>query len=349
MLVDFLTNLKLKIQRLQFTPKKQQALLEDLANLLEDGVSVNQALKLMEGFATSHLDLEVLRQMQLKMSEGEPFVLGLVGWCQNNLIDIILAGEEGGTLVDSIRMAANTVQDQNAGMDAFIQGLIYPGTMLIAGLAMMVYIGSTVFPRFISIKPSSEWPAIGQQALAFATFIKDFWWLVIIIIAAIVFTVNYILKNYVGEFRETFDKFIPFSIYRQIVGAHFMETLGLLIRNGVPLKQCLRITQKNAQPYFFSHLVLMEYRLSGGRDNIADVLDTGIIDQQDLARLRVIAVGKGFEEALIRQGKRSMARALQTNTLTGKVLGGMCMGTTASLLGFIFYAIYSIGTSLANQ
>ncbi len=346
--MNFFEKLLLKFQQIQFTPKKQEALLEDLANLLEDGVSVNAALQLIQGFTTSHVELEVINQMQLKMSEGEPFVLGLVGWCQGNLIDIILAGEEGGTLVESIRMAAHTVQDQNEGLDAFIQGLIYPGTMLIVGLAMLVYIGNTVFPSFVQIKPPSEWPVTGQNALALANFIKNFWWLMLVGLVSFIFVLRYLMEHYVGDLRESLDKVVPFSIYRQILGARFMETLGLLIRNGVPLKQCLRISQKNAQPYFFSHLLLMEYRLSGGRDNIADVLDTGLMDPQDLARLRVIAIGKGFDEALIRQGKRSMASAVAKIKLTGKIMGGVCMALTASLLGFIFFSIYAIGTSLGS-
>lgn len=338
----------LKYRQLQFGPKKQQSLLEDLANLLEDGVSVNLALELMIGFAHSTLDVEVIRQMQIKMAEGESFVLGLQGWCQPNLIEIIRAGEEGGTLVESIRMAANSVHGQNEAISAVFQGITYPGTMFIVGLVMLVYIANTIFPSFAAIKPVEQWPSFGQAALSIANFVKSFWYLVLLGIGCFILAIRYLMNNYIGDLRSYLDKIPPISIYRELIGSRLMETLGLLIHNGVQLKQALKIVQRNAPPYLYSHLLMMEYRLSGGRDNIADVLDTGLINQQDLARLRVVAMGKGFDEALSRQGKRSMAKSISAIKFSGKIMGGILMACTGGLLGFIFYAIYSIGLSLAS-
>lgn len=338
----------IKYRQTQFTAKKQQSMLEDLANLLEDGVTVNTALDLMIGFANSSTEIEVIRQMQLKMAEGESFVLGLAGWCQNNLIEIIRAGEEGGTLVEAIRMASDTVQQQNEVTNAIIQGMFYPVVMFSAGLIMLVYIASTVFPNFIAIKPVDQWPGAGQFAVALAAFVQHYWWAVLLSIFGTYQLLKFITLNYIGELRAVIDKAPPFSIYRQVMGARLMETLGLLIRNGVLLKQSLKILQRNAPPYLYSHLLMMEYRLSGGRDNIADVLDTGLIEQQDLARLRIVAMGKGFDEALTRQGKRSMAKSVSSLKVTGKIAGGILIGFTASLLGFIFYAIYGVGLSIGT-
>src|SRR3989338_5098871 len=182
---------------MQFGPKKQESMLEDLANLLEDGVTVNVALNLMIGFAHSDLEIEVIRQMQLKMAEGESFVLGLQGWCQDNLIEIIRAGEEGGTLVEAIRMAVTTVQQQNEVIGAILQGMTYPSVMFVAGLIMLVYIASTVFPNFIAIKPVEQWPAAGQTAIGLAFFVRDFWWAMVLGLVGIFFVLNYIIQNYI--------------------------------------------------------------------------------------------------------------------------------------------------------
>ena len=60
--------------------------------------------------------------------------------------------------------------------------------------------------------------------------------------------------------------------------------------------------QYQANPYVNSHLVMMEHLLSMGKTNIADVLETGLISESDLMRLRVMAEVKGFEHGLIRMG-----------------------------------------------
>lgn len=341
-------NLVQKFKQLTFNNARQQHLLEDLAALLEDGATLNMALGLLSKQSRNNIELEVIRHMQIKMSEGESFALGLLGWYSNNLIEILRAGESGGALPDAMRMAASTVQQKNEALNTVLQSLLYPSLVFIAGLAMLVYISQTVFSNFAAIKPIAEWPANGQAAVQLAQFIEQWWWLIVVIFFIALYSTKRLLELYNGDFRKYIDLLPPFSIYRQMTAARLMETLGLLISNGILLKQALWLIQKSAQPYLKTHLLMMEYRLSGGRDNIADVLDTGLIDANDLARLRVIALGRGFESALIRQGRRAIDQSIQRMKFTGKVLGGLLMTLSAGLLGFIFYAIYSIGLSFSS-
>ena len=57
------------------------------------------------------------------------------------------------------------------------------------------------------------------------------------------------------------------------------------------------------------------------RENIAEVLDTGLISKADIIRLRIIAKGRGFEHALTRLGQLSATRNLKNVTLAAKVIG----------------------------
>ena len=330
-----------------FTTKEQQAFLEDVSMLVEDGVIVNQAIETIGKSATG-LTVEVANTILIRLAEGKQLADGMQGWFSDTAVEIIRAGEEGGTLAQSMQAAAKTVAQRNLVIGSLISSLVYPIIVLCLALGVMVFVKNSVFNSFATIKPVSQWPGNGQTAMALATFLQDWWWLALMAIIAIVLGFSYLLRYYIGSLWSMIDQ-IPFlSLYRKLTAARFMETLGLLITNGVVLKKALKILQRHANPYLSSHLLAMEYRLSGGKENIGEVLNTGLLDNSDLTRLRVIAQGKGFEHALIRQGRKAAADGIQVVELTGRILGALLLTLGGGLAAFLVIAIYSIGSTLAT-
>ena len=127
-----------------------------------------------------------------------------------------------------------------------------------------------------------------------------------------------------------------------------METLGLLLTNGIVLKRALALMQHQASPYLKWHLLLMEFRLSGGRDNIADVLETGLINPSTILRLKVIAKGKGFEQALVRLGRLTGEQNMKRISVVAKIAGGVLLTCGAAFAGFIIFAVYSVGSFVGS-
>ncbi len=133
------------------------------------------------------------------------------------------------------------------------------------------------------------------------------------------------MNNYVGELRPMLDKLPPFNLYRRFAAARLMETLGLLVTNGVVFKNAIKVMQYQANPYVASHLVMMEHLMAMGKGNIADVLSTGLIDEKNLLRLRVMAEVKGFEHGLVRMGVLGGEQSLKTLALVSKIIGGILL------------------------
>ena len=156
------------------------------------------------------------------------------------------------------------------------------------------------------------------------------------------------MTNYVGEFRPLLDQYPPFSFYRRLAAARLLETLGLLVANGVVFKSAIKVMQYQANPYMHYHLVTMEHLLSMGKSNIADVLATGLVDEQDLMRLRVMAEVKGFEHGLIRMGIRGTDQATQTLKFIARMAGGALLIVGAALIIIIVQGIYLTGMSMGS-
>lgn len=337
-----------KLQKMQFSGSEQQAFLEDVSVLVGDGVPAAYAVEMVGRIAKKGVAKEVARSIGQKIAEGKGLAEGMEGWFSIPVIELVRAGERGGTLADTLSFAARSLGQSNSVIAGFVSGLVYPIAVIIMGCGVSIFVDKTVFKQFMSIKPLNEWPKNGQDLAAFAHFIEDWWWLVILVIFAVIFGMSRLYRDYTGEFRKYIDHLPILSIYRRLAAARFMETLGMLVANGIAFKQAIKIIEFNTTPFMASHLLQMEYRLGAGKLNIAEVLDTGLIDEGDILRLQAVANAKGVEQALVRLGKHSTEQGEKTIKLTGKILGGILLALGGGLAGFMVMAIYAVGSSLSG-
>lgn len=338
----------LGFKRWQFGTKAQLAFLEDLYLLINDGIPANRAVEMMSQ-VTRGLTREVALSLSNKIAQGQPLAEGMKNWFSMNVVEIIRVGEAGGALPQTIKSAINMLSQRGVAIGAFVAALAYPMLVLFMAAIVIVYLNNTVFIQFRMIKPFDQWPASGQRLVNIAEFIQSWWWIVVVFIIAIMLILRRLMTHYTGEWRPLLDRFPPFSMYRRLVSARLLETLGLLVANGVVFKSAIKVMQYQANAYMHSHLLMMEHLLSMGKTNIADVLETGLVSSEDLMRLRVMAEVKGFEHGLIRMGIRGTEQATSTLKLVSRILGGVFLTFGALLIIVIIQGIYLTGMAMGTQ
>lgn len=336
------------IKRWRFGNKAQLAFLEDLYLLIDDGIPANRAIEMMSQVSTG-LQREVAFSLANKISQGQPLADGMMEWFSLNVVEIIRVGESGGALPQTMKSAINMLSQKGIAMGALLNAIIYPLFVLIVACFVILYLDSSVFSQFRLIKPESEWPPAGQRLVWIGKIIKEGWWIFLLVVTAIIISFRIAMRYYVGEFRITLDRVPPFIFYKRLVAARVLETLGLLVANGVVFKSAIKVMQLQAEPYMLLHLQKMEHLLSKGKSNIADVLDTGLVSEDDLMRLRVMAEVKGFEHGLIRMGVRGAESATQTLKLISRILGGLFLICGCILIVCIVQGIYMTGMAMGQQ
>lgn len=335
------------IDVLQFWPKHQQTLLSDIYSLTQDGVPLAQAIDTIEAIYDGIIN-KVAIDMSHALAQGQSLASGMEAWYPLTITEIIRSGEEGGSFVQSLESAVKYYEERVFAMRMAIQSLIYPIIVIFVALVMLVVIKNSVLDNFAAIKSIASWPTIGQQIYALASFIQNWWWFIVFVLLACGVGLYYILQNVTGDIRYQLDRVPGLSLYHDLVAARFMETLGLLITNGVALKEAFQIIARHAQPYLAWHLMLMEYHLVGGKENMADVLDTSLITRNDMLRLRVMAKGKGFDQALVSLGRQALKRYAESVSLSVKIIGAVLLVVGALLAGLIVIGIYSVGSAVAS-
>jgi len=344
---NFFETIMHAIKRWQFGNKQQLAFLEDLYLLINDGIPANRAVEMM-GQVTTGLSREVALSLSGKIAEGQPLADGMQEWFSMNVVEIVRVGESGGALGQTLKSAINMLSQQGVAIGAFVGAVAYPLLVIMIACVVILYLNNSVFVQFKLVKPMSQWPDAGLRLVALANFIESWWWLVIVIIIATGIITKRIMSNYIGEFRPLLDRVPPFSFYRQLTAARLLETLGLLVANGVVFKSSIKVMQYQANPYLLSHLVKMEHLLGMGKTNIGDVLATGLVTDSDLMRLRVMAEVKGFEHGLIRMGVRGTDQATSTLKFIAKIMGGIFLMIGGAMIIMIVQGIYMTGMSLGS-
>lgn len=328
-----------RFKHLRFGAKAQLEFLEDFYTLLNDGIPANRAVDMMAQ-VTSGITRDVAMTIGQKISEGQPLAEGMRDWFAPNVVEIIRIGEEGGALVETVKSAINTLGQRSSSISALVTAVSYPILVIITACAVIVYLNASVFIEFKAIKPMAEWPDAGRRLVGLAVLIQTWWWLFIVVLIAIFFAFRSLLNNYVGDLRPLLDNFFPFNLYRRFAASRLLETLGLLVSNGVVFKNAIKVMQYQASPYVTSHLVMMEHLLGMGRGNIADVLATGLINEADLMRLRVMAEVKGFEHGLVRMGVRGSEENTKVLKLIARIVGSALLIIGGYLVILIVQGIY---------
>jgi len=343
----FTSNLGRMFKRWQFGNKKQLAFLEDLYTLINDGIPANRAVDMMAQVSEG-LTRDVAQSLSEKIAEGQPLAEGMREWFAPNVIEIIRVGEAGGALGQTLKSAINMLSQQGVAIGAFIGAVSYPLLVLTIACFVIIYLNTSVFNQFRAIKPEAMWPDAGQRLVAIAVIIQNYWWIAIVAVVVAGFIFSWLMSNYIGEFRASLDKVPPFSFYRRLVCARMLETLGLLVSNGVVFRAAIKVMQLQANPYMNSHLTMMEYLLSTGKTNIAEVLATGLVADNDLMRLRVMAEVKGFEQGLVRMGVRGAEEATATLKLIARIFGGILLALGGYLIVCIIQGIFMTGMSMGQ-
>lgn len=344
---EYLGKLTLAIKHWQFGNKQQLAFLEDLYLLINDGIPANRAVEMMSQ-VTKGLTRDVAISLTQKIAQGQPLADGMREWFSMNVVEIIRVGESGGALPQTMKSAINMLSQQGVAIGSFVAAVSYPLLVIVIACVVILYLNNSVFVQFLVIKPMDQWPVAGRRLVTLANLIENWWWVSIVSIAVILVIFRRLLTNYTGAFRSTLDTVPPFSFYRRLAAARLLETLGLLVANGVVFKSAIKVMQYQANPYILSHLVKMEHLLSMGKTNIADVLGTGLVENSDLMRLRVMAEVKGFEHGLIRMGIRGTEQATQTLKFISRIIGGLFLLCGGLLIIIIIQGIYLTGMSLGT-
>lgn len=184
---------------------------------------------------------------------------------------LVSAGENSGTLDESLQRIANQQEKDAAVMSKIKGALTYPIIVLLVIFAVMAFMLFTVVPQveklYIDLK--KELPFISQVMVVGANFLAQFWWLVIMIVGAGIYFFTQYLKTEAGiRFKDTMKLNVPIfgKMFRKLYMARFVRTGQTLLATGVSMLDMLKLAAKATNNTIIEKIIMRAAdKVKGGK------------------------------------------------------------------------------------
>ncbi len=227
-----------------------------LASLLRSGVPLLRSLTVMSNQASKPALKAVLEEIKARVEEGEPLPVAMARFPRvfsDMAVNMVRAGTEGGFLEDALERVASFTEQQEELKGRAIGALAYPIFLGCVGTTVVTVLIVFFVPKFESLfttlREKGQLPWATDFLLNLSSFLQNYWFVIVGLIAGTVFGVGYYLQTPGGKrFFDLFKIKIPMfgSIFLNLAVARFCRVLGTLLTNGVPILKSLDISSSAA-------------------------------------------------------------------------------------------------------
>lgn len=330
-----------------------------LATLVKAGLPITQALNTAIEQVNNKSFKATLQKVAASVEGGQSLAssFGQYPALFNHIfVSLVDAGEQSGTLDEALQRLA-TQQEKEQQILAKVRGaLIYPSLVLVVIIGVVIFMLTTVLPQVASLykELGRDLPLLTQILFAISNFLINYWYLGVILLAAIIFGLR--AYTHTPNGRKKFDKFklsLPYigTLFKKVYAARFTRTMSSLVNSGVPLLRSLKIAGEAVDNVVIQEII----------DNAAEKVKTGsslssaLSDHPEIIKLVPQMIKVGEESGTLGQMLEKVATFFEEEVdQTIKNLSGVIEPVLIIFLGLtvlviviaVLYPIYALVFSI---
>jgi len=223
-----------------------------LSTLLGAGIPLVPALSVLVTQTKNQFLKKTLAQIREQVNEGKSLTASMMNFPRifpPFYINMVKAGEASGTINLVLEKLADFSESQQALNNKIRAALTYPIAMFFIGCVVVFILMTFVMPKITGIfaEMHQTLPLTTLILIALSNFLKAFWWLILLMVAAGIIALKYLIAN-TSTGKRIWDQVklkspLFGSINRKIAIARFSRTLATLLQSGVPLLLALDIVR----------------------------------------------------------------------------------------------------------
>lgn len=225
---------------------------KQFASIMQAGVTIINALQMLSEQTENKTLREAVKSVQIDVEKGE----SLASAMRNQgeifppiLIHMVEAGEASGSLDIAFERLAIQFEKQAKVNGLVKRSLAYPIVIILVAIAVVIVMLVVVFPQFEEMFASldSELPAITKLVQSMSSFVQSFWWLLAMIVAAVVLGIRTYSKTESGQiFFSKIAMNAPMfgNLTIKSASATLARTLSTLLAAGISLVDAVEIVSK---------------------------------------------------------------------------------------------------------
>lgn len=220
-----------------------------LATLVQSGITLASSLKLLEGQITKPALKKIFRGLIREIEAGNSLSQALSLYPQvfsNTYCQIIRASEQAGTLEAGFKQASKYMEKQNFAHQKIMRAMYYPVFVLLLAIGIAILLVMVALPPLISLFDSlhASLPWTTTLLLNISNFLMAHGIAVLIGLAVVVILIIVLLRN--PSVKLARDKYIlKMPIFGNIIIERsmgmFCQTASMLLQAGLRLPQVIEI------------------------------------------------------------------------------------------------------------
>lgn len=233
----------------QFKPSSQMDTVvfsQDMATLLEAGVTVKEAIAALTKKETSPAKLHTLREVSTSISHGLPFskALAQAKAFPELLIATVAASEETGDLATGLSRYSKHQQSLRAVRDRVVGACVYPLLLLVVGSLVVALLLGVVVPRFATLIDSTgkELPFLSKVLMGWGHLVDAQQWIPLLLLGAIVASMAFAFVQFKNPtLRKKWLARIPgvAKVVREFQHLQMYRTTAILTARGITIHRAL--------------------------------------------------------------------------------------------------------------
>lgn len=340
----------------KFRTKEKIQFYESMVALLENGVTLNEALKEVgdvysdHGKHPRHPIALACSAMALSVQNGKKLADACQAWMSYQEVAIIAAGERSGNLLQAFSDCVRILEAQQKILSLVLSSSLYPALLWSLMAYLLQVIATKMVPALARRSDPESWTGAPALLYCIANYV-DQWGLVTLISGVLLLILAILtLPYFCGPLRVVLERFPPWSIYKTLHGSTFLLNISVMLRANINQVEALDILKLNAKPWLRERLVAARYGVRMGK-NFGEALQLaghGFPGPQAVQFLCVLATRKGFSEAIQRFSQRWLENSLKHMERYSKSLLIISSVAIGSLMVLVLVGTYSLQSDITS-
>lgn len=331
--------------------------ISQLGLMLRTGLTLLQALDTLATSAARPGLRRCARRLVQAVSGGRTLSAGLADESRlfpPLVVQLVRMAEATGELPDALSRAAEHIERRAAVRRQVIASLSYPALVMVTSFAVFLYLTTGLIPKLAAFlaQRGRALPWSTRMLMDLSAFVQAWWpWalLAAALSAAAVLLVRQTTRGRLATDRAALSVPLLGQVLRAAGLAHLGETLGLLLRSGLPLVESLRVLEGSYENRAWRGLIGRARDQVVRGTTLSDALAEPLIPAMTL---QVVAVGErtGALDEVLRELGLHHDQALQRliRTLSGLIEPAMIV-VVGGMVGFVYYSFFQALMSLAGR
>lgn len=229
----------------KFTTKELAYDCRQMSAMLTSGLTLVKSLDIMQREQVKEAPKQIYREIYEEVQKGTSFsdAIKMQGDAfPNFFISMVQAGETSGSL-DQVMKKMEDQYASDAKLNNKIKSsMMYPIILCVLCVAIVIILFTFIMPTFKDLLTEEDMHGLTGALFAFSDGFKKYWWVIALVIAALVFAIKYAMK--IPDVRYKWDQLIikmkpvgPLVV--KVYTARFGSTLASLYSSGIPMVECL--------------------------------------------------------------------------------------------------------------